>query len=69
LQWARDIIRQCRDAGAAPFFKQAGSNAYYEKEVGSAKGGCPVPLITKDSKGGNLDEIPFEDLRVREYAI
>jgi protein gp37 len=67
LAWARDAIRQCREAGAAPFFKQAGSNAYYERDVGTAKGGTLAPLVTH-SKGGNLDEIPFEDLRIREYA-
>lgn len=50
--WAIGIIRQCRNAGVAPFVKQLGSN--------------PVGLDLKDSKGGDIDEWP-EELQVREF--
>ena len=56
--WIRDSVRQCRDAGVAPYVKQMGSNA----ETGE---GCHRKLKLKDKKGGNPSEWP-EDLRVRE---
>ena len=50
-EWARDIRRQCRDAGVAFFFKQAGS-------VLAREWGCA-------SKGGDINELPLE-FRIRE---
>jgi protein gp37 len=52
LEWARQIVRQCRQAGMAPFVKQLGSVA------GRAAGAGP--------KGGDWDYWP-EDLRIREF--
>jgi len=52
IQWARDVIAQCKAASVPCFMKQLGSNAMgYE---------------IKDRKGGDPSEWP-EDLRVREY--
>jgi len=66
IQWIRDIVRQCADAGVACFVKQLGAIAVYEWE--SANLGV-VDLRTAqldDKKGGDPDEWP-EDLRVREF--
>jgi len=56
LDWARDIIRQCRTAGVAPFVKQLGAVPF--------DGGRPLDL--HDSHGGDWNEWPL-DLRVREF--
>jgi len=58
LDWARDLVRQCRASGAAPFVKQLGANPIMEP------GPLTVPL--KDSHGGDWDEWPA-DLRIREF--
>jgi hypothetical protein len=56
LEWARDVIRQCKDAGTAVFTKQLGANPIED--------GRPLRLC--DRKGGDMREWP-EDLRVREF--
>lgn len=60
FQWARDGIRQCREAGVACFVKQLGSHPIstrvYER----------VRLGIKDYKGADPSEWP-EDLRVQEF--
>lgn len=56
LDWARDIIRQCRTAGVAPFVKQLGAVPF--------DGGRQLHL--RDSHGGDWNEWP-QDLRVREF--
>ena len=66
LEWIRSIVEQCQAAEVPVFVKQLGSQPYYEREVGSAKGGCPVLLRLKDRKGGDPSEWP-EELRVREF--
>lgn len=53
LDWIRDIVGQCRTAGAAPFVKQLG--AVWARTNGAS-----------DKKGGKPEDWP-EDLRVREY--
>ncbi|AVH57774.1 MULTISPECIES: DUF5131 family protein [Streptomyces] len=53
LVWIRDVIGQCRTAGAAPFVKQLGS--VWAKASGAS-----------DKKGGSPEDWPT-DLRVREY--
>lgn len=72
LQWARDTIRQCREAGVSVFFKQAGSRPeikrYAESDYGTeffSRWGNKT-LNFRDKKGGDLSELP-EDLRVREW--
>lgn len=56
LAWARSLVRQCRDAGVAGFFKQAGTHAIDTGER----------LRLRDSHGGDLAELPI-DLHVREF--
>ncbi len=69
IEWAREIIRQCKAAGVPVFVKQLGANPIYEAQFRPYSG---VPVIDKkilelyDSKGGNWDEWP-SDLRIREF--
>lgn len=53
--WARSVLRQCREAGIAPFVKQLGAVVAREQRL-------------TDAKGGNPDEWP-SDLRVREFPV
>jgi len=63
VEWIREGVRQCREAGVAPFVKQLGSNiAPLRVEGASVK----ERLWLKDKKGGEMSEWP-EDLRVREF--
>lgn len=55
LAWARDIARQCREAGCAFFMKQLGSRPVENGQ----------PLKLKDAHGADWSEWN-EDLRVRE---
>lgn len=56
LQWARDTLRQCREAGIAYFMKQTG--------VYPVLNGVPVTGISR--KGDVMEEWP-EDLQVQEF--
>jgi protein gp37 len=71
LDWARDIVMQCKDAGVACFVKQLGARAFHEEIVFDTDrciDGVPkhYPIELADRKGGNIEEWP-QDLRVREY--
>jgi protein gp37 len=73
IEWARAIIRQCRDGGraeAAPFVKQLGARpvAPVNEGGGVVLGSELVPARMKlaDPSGGDPAEWP-EDLRVREF--
>jgi len=75
IEWARSSIRQSREAGVAPFFKQAGARPYTEQVVNSGfshfgvrkeQGKTLYGITPKDRKGGDMAEWP-EDLRVREF--
>jgi protein gp37 len=55
-EWADKTRRECKDAGVAYFFKQAGARPHAKNEL--------VQLRSK--KGSDLDELPRK-LRVREY--
>lgn len=62
----RAVVQQCLEAEVPVFVKQLGSNATWNHVVP----GCSVrehreKIITKDSKGGEMEEWPA-DLRVRE---
>lgn len=57
VEWARSIIRQCRDAGVPVFHKQLGSNW--------TDGFGPGPKL-RDRAGADPSEWP-EDLRVQEF--
>ena len=60
LEWARDLIAQCKEAMVPCFMKQLGSNAMFRNTAGSHQ------YKTKDSKGGDPSEWMW-DLRIREY--
>lgn len=59
VEWIRDCVRQCREAGVAAFVKQLGSQPVGFGEV------LPSQFRIKHPKGGDPSEWP-EDLRVRE---
>lgn len=73
LDWVRDIIEQCNEAGCPVFVKQAGSVAIDCQGRGACNvdpadcrkpdGQCRLHLV--DPKGGDMSEWP-EDVRVRE---
>lgn len=70
--WARSIVAQCREAGAAPFVKQLGAKPIdYAPDHQWFDGrdfhtGGRTWLRLSDPKGGDWNEWP-EDLRVREW--
>ena len=66
VDWARSIIRQCRDAGVACFVKQLGSNPTTNHRTRPAAEPAYWTSILHNSKGGDPAEWP-EDLRVREF--
>ncbi len=59
LAWARDLLRQCRAAGVAPFVKQLGAHPY-------DSGNGNLPWLCRSAKGGDPGEWPT-DLRAREF--
>jgi len=61
LEWVRDLVRQCQEAGVACFVKQLGANVHWQGGAGIERHGRP-----NDPKGGNPAEWP-KDLRVREF--
>ena len=64
IAWARNTIRQCREAGVVCFVKQLGANAW---DPGEPWGGRPTlhPMRIVDRAGADPSEWP-EDLRVQE---
>lgn len=74
VAWAREAVRQCREAGVACFVKQLGARPFGHGQWPCPAEGCspasPCPhrpgLGLRDRKGGDWSEWP-EDLRVREY--
>lgn len=73
IEWIRDGLRQCREAGVPAFVKQLGSKPigrYNEAMNGWPEHNDPlnpiVPFKYRDAKGGDPAEWP-EDLRVREW--
>lgn len=73
VEWVRDVVRQCREAGVPCFVKQLGACAS-DPENGLAGAGLQVPdeaapLVArrlKDEKGGDMAEWPA-DIRVRQF--
>ena len=55
VEWALSLREQCQKAGAAFFFKQLGANPF--------NGGVPVQV--EDEHGGEWQEWPHQDWRVR----
>ena len=74
IQWAQNIVQQCREAGVACFVKQLGARPQHEvlpELVPFQEGGDPLeatlePLELEDPKGGDWSEWP-EKLRVRQF--
>lgn len=82
LQWARDVVQQCKAANVPVFVKQLGANPFlkFERSINeeqrTASGGklkisiqqfqIDTTIRLKDRKGGDMTEWP-EDLRVREF--
>lgn len=71
LNWARSVIRQCRDANVACFVKQVGAKPYACRESSNGKpdhASCISEGLedVSDRKGGLIAELP-EDVRVRAF--
>jgi len=65
VEWIRDAVRQCREAGVACYVKQLGRYAILDPRFRrDLPGGAQRRLL--DPKGAWMDEWP-EDLRVREF--
>ena len=61
LEWAYDLIQQCRAAGCPVFVKQLGAVVRRRPQIQ----GVPDIIMLFDPKGGDMAEWPA-DLRVRE---
>jgi protein gp37 len=69
LDWARSIVRQCKDAGVPVFVKQLGSghpSLHTSLGRGRHVEDGLLTYILHDPKGGDPDEWP-EDPRVRQF--
>ena len=74
VQWGMETIRDCRRAGVAVFFKQAGRVAFDSLQPDRHDDPHPegpahdlsCRLDLRDPKGGDLEELD-EDLHVREW--
>lgn len=79
LEWAREVVRQCREAGVAVFVKQLGASPLdrfpddtetpwpLRRMFGlTPEETAAVPLVLIDRKGGDPEEWPA-DLRIREF--
>lgn len=66
INWARQLIAQCKDAGVAVFMKQCGSKPQLTGHpAGLPNNTYTTGLKLKSRKGGDPSEWP-EDLRIRE---
>ena len=78
VAWARDVVRQCRDAGVPVFVKQMGSAPCDHGTLGElptawpagthTAAGYPPRIMLNDRAGGDPEEWP-EDLRMREWPV
>ncbi len=81
IAWARDTIRQCREAGVACFVKQLGTFPlilFQEEQMAGSwqqdgmryridrPGAHAGKVLFRDRKGGEMKEWP-EDLRIRQF--
>lgn len=76
IDWIRDIVQQCKEAGVKVFVKQIGANVigsladFPQHERLTLTNGQHTTDISgpclRDRKGGDMSEWP-EDLRVREF--
>lgn len=72
IEWARNIIRQCREQKVAAFVKQVGSNPIVFDEITRTRGETTritmKPAKLKARKGNDPAEWPV-DLRIREFPL
>lgn len=78
VEWIRDIVRQCRDAGVRVFVKQLGAHSIVTNEQPSeqhwrgvvfdprGRSDGMTRVMLHDPKGGDISEFP-EDLRVQQF--
>jgi protein gp37 len=69
VEWIRQGLKQCKEAGVAAFVRQLGAVPVMERTLRNARTGNttgPVPLDLNDSKGGDMAEWPA-DLQVRMF--
>lgn len=66
VDWIRDGVRQCREAGVAPFVKQLGAKPVAPDTFHGTGALKDCSNLITDRKGGDMSEWP-EDLRVREF--
>jgi len=64
IEWAREIIRQCKAAKVPVFMKQVGTRPV----AFTLQTGYVEPMKLKSRKGGDPAEWPI-DLRIREYPV
>lgn len=64
IQWARDTVRQCREAGVAVFVKQLGSYLAADTKIAGSRTFDETHCEMKDRAGADPAEWPA-DLRVR----
>jgi len=63
VEWARSIVRQCREAKVPVFVKQLGARPFFV-----APNGEPTPwIMNKGNRKGEWSEYWPEELRVREW--
>lgn len=67
IQWARETIRQCREAGVPVFLKQLGAKPYNggRTQVFGSCAGTSLPI--RDKKGGATHEWPVDLQDCREF--
>lgn len=79
VAWAADVVKQCRDTGAAPFVKQLGAKPFWNgctvqwpdappSTAASLNGENGWLVKLKSPKGDDMDEFPPE-LQVQEFPI
>lgn len=64
IDWIRSGVKQCREAGVAPFVKQLGARPFVDV-TGGHRYDDHTYFKSRDPKGGDPAEWP-EDLRIRE---
>jgi protein gp37 len=62
VEWIRDVVRQCREAGVACFVKQLGARPICPVRPGYE----PIPMRLVDRAGADPSEWPA-DLRVQQF--
>jgi len=68
INWAREVVKQCRGVGTAVFVKQMGAKPFQEEmsSVGLSTEPYDAELDLEHRKGADMSEWP-EDLRIREF--